>query len=153
MKSIRTTLGLAAALTLAVAAAGCGDSLGLGYGGMEGRYDYDGTVDGAPFYTIDGEIRVRNQRGSDADVDIDWVMRDDRGTAVYVIRSDSPARAYISGDYISFRFEGWLDGGSSGDIYFVLDHEGEVSGRTMAGYWDLDTDYYGRDSGTFRARR
>jgi len=152
MKSIRSRLGLSAVLLLGILTTACTDGFGLGYGGMEGRYRLDGTVDGARFYYIDGEIRVRDQRGSEARVDIDWIMRDDRGSTVYRIRSDSPARAYISGDYIYFDFEGWLDT-RGGSINFVLEHEGEVRGRTMAGYWDLHTDYYGSESGTFRAVR
>jgi hypothetical protein len=152
MKSIRSTLALPAVLLLTLLTAACSDRLGLGYGGLEGRYRIDGSVDGAPFYRIDGEIRIRDQRRDEARVDIDWIMRDDRGAVIYRIRSDSPARAYVRGDYIRFDFEGWLDDGRR-DINFVLEHEGEVRGRTMVGYWDLHTDYYGTDSGTFRAVR
>ncbi|HEU5209315.1 MAG TPA: hypothetical protein VFU06_07890 [Longimicrobiales bacterium] len=152
MKSIRSRLALPAVLLLGLLTSACSDRLGLGYGDLEGRYSYDGSVDGAPFYYIDGEIRVRDQRGDEALVDIDWVMRDDRGTLIYRIRSDSPARAYVRDDYIRFDFEGWLDDGGR-QIDFVLEHEGEVRGRTMVGYWDLHTDYYGTDSGTFRAVR
>lgn len=150
MKSIRSRLGIPVVLLVGLLTAACTDRLGLGYGDLEGRYRYEGSVDGAPFYYIDGDIRVYDQRGDDALVDIDWVMRDERGGTVYVIRSQSPARAYVRGAYIRFDFEGWLET-RRGDIPFVLAHEGEVRGRTMAGYWDLNADYF--ESGTFRAVR
>ncbi len=153
MHSIRSRLAILAAMFLTVAAAGCDDAFGVGDGRVEGRYDYTGTVDGAPFYYLDGEIRVRNQRGDEADVDIDWVMRDERGGVIYSIRSSSPARAYVDRDYIRFDFEGWLEDDRGQDINFVLEHEGEVRGRTMVGNWDLFTDGFGNDRGTFRGTR
>ena len=153
MQSIRSRLAVLSVLIPTVAAAGCSDGFGIGDGDLEGRYEYDGTVDGAPFYSIEGDIRVYNQRRDEADVDLDWVMRDEDGRVVYSIQSQSPARAYVSGDYIRFDFEGWLDGGSGSDVEFVLEHEGEVRGRTMIGNWDLFTDRLGNDRGTFQARR
>src|SRR5690606_6856193 len=73
MKSSRATLALPAVLLLTLLTAACSDRLGLGYGGLEGRYRIDGSVDGAPFYRIDGEIRIRDQRRDEARVDIDWI--------------------------------------------------------------------------------
>lgn len=153
MQSIRSRLMVVATLVLAFAVAGCGDSFGIGDGDLEGRYDYTGTVDGAPFYRVDGDIRVYNQRRDEADVDIRWVMRDSDGRTVYVIESETPARAFVDRDYIRFDFTGWFEDGSGGDVYFELEHEGDVRGRTMAGIWDLYTDGFGSDRGTFQARR
>lgn len=140
-------------LALPLAVAGCTDTFGLGYGGFEGRYEYEGEVDGAPFWTVDGELRIRNARRDQADVDITWTVRDENRRTVYSIRSDSPARAYINGDYIRFDFQGYLDGGSGGSIYFELEHDGELRGRTMIGDWSLHTDWYGTERGLFRAVR
>lgn len=153
MQSIRSKLVVIAALAMPLAVVGCGDAFGIGDGDLEGRYEYTGTVDGAPFYYVEGDIRVYNQRRDEADVDIRWVMRDSDGRTVYVIESQSPARAFVDRDFIRFDFEGWLDGGSGGDIQFVLEHEGDVRGRTMAGIWDLYTDGFGSDRGSFQARR
>lgn len=153
MKSIRSNLVVVVALALPLVFAGCGDAFGIGDGDLEGRYDYTGSVDGAPFYTIDGDIRVYNQRRDEADVDIRWVMRDSNGRTVYVIESESPARAIVDRDYIRFDFDGWFEDGNGGDVYFQLEHEGDVRGRTMAGIWDLYTDGFGNDRGSFQARR
>ena len=137
------------ALAVPLALSGCGDAFGIGDGDFEGRYDYDGDVVGLPFYSIEGEVTIRDERRDEADVDIRWVMRDQNGGVVFSVRSNSSARAYIDRDYIEFEFEGRFDNGND----FLLVHEGTLRGRTMIGSWDLYTEGMGDERGEFRAVR
>jgi hypothetical protein len=141
-------LAVVAALALPLALGACDDAFGIGDDRFEGRYEYDGDVLGASFYSVEGEIRIRNERRDEADVDLHWTIRDADRRTVFFIDSSTPARAYIRGDYIEFEFEGRLDNG----VDFVLEHEGELRGRTIIGAWYLDTET-GSERGEFRAVR
>ena len=143
-----TRIAAIAVLALPFAVGACGDSFGIGGDEWEGRYDYDGDVAGLPFYSVEGEIIIRDERRDEADVDIRWTVRDEDNRTQFFIDSTTPARAYINGDYIQFEFEGRFENG----VDFVLEHEGELRGRTIVGAWYLDTEA-GSERGEFRAVR
>lgn len=141
---------------LALGLAGCDMALGPGDGNFHGRYSYSGTVDGTSRYRVTGSLRIDQIYHDEALVDIDWRYMEG-SYEVLRIRSDRPARAFVSRDgWISFEFVGELRLRDGRWVPFELYHDGRLRGRTITGDWYLWTDIGFRgteDSGRFTARR
>jgi hypothetical protein len=140
----------AAAPVLALGLAGCDVT---GYeDDIEGRYSYDGSVDEAFGTWVEGEVRIYGQRYDEAWADIEWYMIEDDRVIFEVTAEDVPVDIEPGG---RVRFTTWgdlrLSDGSWSD--FELYHEGRVTGRTLSGHWELDTDMPSFDEGRFTARR
>jgi hypothetical protein len=132
----------------------CGDDgiFGIGSHDYEGFYSYAGTVDEASGDAVFGTVTVTRQRGSSAQVAIEWTYLDN-GEPIIDITTDSPALAHLGSD-------GWIDFDFDGDLYlddevvsFHLHHEGRLRGRTITGYWEFNTGLPTTDAGSFTARR
>jgi hypothetical protein len=137
---------------LALTVAGCGDVIGIGRHDFEGFYSFAGTVDHEARDVVLGTFSITRQRGSRADVVIDWSYLDD-GQEIIVITTDAPATADLDSDGdIYFEFEGDLF--IDGDWYpFRLTHDGNLHRGTMTGWWELSTGLPTTDTGTFTAQR
>jgi hypothetical protein len=141
---------------LAVGLTACDMALGPGTGQYQGRYSYSGSVDGTSRYHVTGTLRIEQFHYDELLVSIDWrYMEGSR--QVLRIRSDQPARAYVSHDgWISFEFVGDIRTSDGRWVPFELFHEGRIRGRTITGDWVLWTDVGWRgteDWGRFTARR
>jgi hypothetical protein len=140
-----------AALVLFLAACDY-DVYGPGRRGMEGRYTLAGTVDGRFGHNVVGTIDIRHDRGSSAEVWIDWRYLDRIGT-VLRIDTDYPARARVSrSGRIDFEFDGdiRIDGRR---VWFTLRHDGRWDRGVIRGSWRLETDLPTTDRGSFTASR
>jgi hypothetical protein len=140
-------------IPVAVLALSACDDDGFGPGeDFQGSYSYEGNVDGRPGHYIEGDFRISRQRNNTAEVTIDWEYFDQLGSVVR-IQSEVPAIADIdSFGNIRFDFEGdlFIDGQR---VFFRLEHDGQLSGRTIFGDWRLTTALPTTDRGSFTARR
>lgn len=145
----------AAALALAgifATTAACDDVYGPGRRDFEGFYSYAGTVDDALSDNVIGSLTITRQRGSQADVSIDWSYLDN-GLEVVRITTDQPAIADLRSDgRIDFEFTGDIRDGNR-LIFFRLTHEGRLRGNTIEGSWRFRTEYPTTDFGRFIAHR
>ncbi len=147
----RHSVLVAALLLLPTAACEHWDLYGIGYD-FEGVYALAGNVDGELGDAVQGTISVTRQRGRHADVTIDWSYIE-RGRTILYIESDRSARATLSGDgSIRFEFEGDLDLGNR-IVGFRLEHDGQLYGDRLDGYWRFTTSLPTTDAGDFTARR
>jgi hypothetical protein len=128
------------------------DFLGVGMRDFEGVYSYAGTVDEALGDVVVGDLVITRQRHDHAEVTIDWSYFDG-GVEVVNIATAEPATAELWADgRIRFDFEGDLL--TNGRVVpFRLEHDGELHGGRLTGYWRLTTDLPTDDSGTFTAQR
>jgi hypothetical protein len=139
-----------AAPVCALALAGCDVT---GYeDDIEGRYSYDGSVDGALGTWVEGEVRIHGQRYDEAWADIEWYMvEDDR--VVFEVTADDVPVDIDPGGRVSFSTWGDLELSDGRWGEFELYHEGRVTGRNLSGHCELDTDMPSFDEGRFNARR
>jgi|OpeIllAssembly_1097287.scaffolds.fasta_scaffold1206738_1 hypothetical protein len=142
--------GWPAALSFAVALAGC-DVMGY-EDDIEGWYRYSGTVEDSWGYAVDGELRIYDQRYDEAYADVEWYMLDGDRVIFEVLAEDVPVWL-DPGGRVRFTTYGDLRMSDGRWREFELHHEGRVSGHTMSGWWELDTDVPSYDEGRFTARR
>lgn len=149
VKALQTRRWLATPL-LAVALTGC-DVMGY-EDDVEGWYSYSGSVDHSYGYRVDGEVRIFGQRYDEASADIEWYMLDGDEVIFEIMAEDVPV--WIdSGGRVRFTASGDLQMSDGRWREFELDHEGRVTGRTMTGFWSLDTNLPSTDEGRFTAYR
>lgn len=147
----RNAAALALTAVLGTTAA-CDDVYGPGRRDYEGFYSYAGTVDDALGDNVIGSLSITRQRGSRADVSIDWSYLDN-GFEVIRITTDLPAVADLRSDgRIDFEFTGDIRDGDR-LIFFRLTHAGRLRGNTIEGSWHFRTEYPTTDVGRFIARR
>jgi hypothetical protein len=144
---------IAPALALSLVA--CDVGLEPGFGRYDGRYIYDGSVDGTSRYRVSGTLWIDQRFSDELLITIDWRYLDG-SFPLLEIRSDRPARTFVERDgFIRFEFEGeFRDGGRW--VPFYLSHDGWIRGRTITGDWYLWTGLGPRDTeewGRFTARR
>jgi len=139
----------ATASLLAVALSGC-DFMSYD-DNVEGWYSYGGTVDDAPGYTVNGELRIHGQYHHGAYADIEWYMLDGTLEVFQVIADDIPVD--IDGGRVRFTTWGDLELTDGGVREFELSHDARVGGHTMRGDWWFETGLPSRDEGPFTARR
>lgn len=119
---------------------------------IEGRYSYDGTVDDAYGTYVEGELRIYQQRYDEAWADIEWYMYEGNDLIFEVVAEDVPVDI-DPGGRVRFTTFGDLRLSDGRWREFELYHDGRVRGRTLSGWWALDTDLPSTDEGRFTARR
>ena len=119
---------------------------------VEGWYSYSGSVDDTYGYRVDGELRIYGQHYDEAYADIEWYMLDG-GQVIFEVTADDVPVWIDSGGRVRFTTSGDLRMSDGGWSEFELYHEGRVTGRTMSGHWELDTDMPSYDEGRFTAHR
>ena len=139
-----------AAPALALTLAGCDVT---GYeDDIEGRYTYDGSVDDSFGTYVEGEIRIYGQRYDEAWADIEWYMLDGDQVIFEVLAEEVPVWLEHDGR-VRFTTFGDLQLSDGRWREFELNHEGRLRGRTLSGWWELETDVPTIDEGRFTARR